>query len=83
VQHYHRAVPAAARTGRVCLFVVDSPRHIALRSTTSSSDSSDSDGQLAEKSSQYRVQRQGTKVCRYSWHSAGSPAWKQFYQTAL
>jgi len=52
VQHYHRAVPAAARTGRVCLFVVDSPRHIALRTSTttsSSSDSSDSDGQLAEQ----------------------------------
>jgi len=53
VQHYHSAMPAAARSGRVCLFVVDSPRHIALRSTTTSSSSSDSDsdsdGQLTEQ----------------------------------
>jgi len=49
VQHYHSAVPAAARSGRVCLFVVDSPRHIALRSSSSSSSDSDSDGQLTEQ----------------------------------
>jgi len=52
VQHHHSAVPAAPRSGRVCLFVVDSPRHIALRSSSSSSSSdsdSDSDGQLAEQ----------------------------------